>query len=71
MVIGEADEVDGYALAGAYVVAASDAEPVRTAWASLPPDTGLVLLSSRAAWLLERADVARKDQGPLVVVIGG
>lgn len=68
VVIGEADEVEGYALAGAHVIGAGDAESVRAAWASLPPDTGLVLLSSRAARWVE--GTLGSDALPLVAVIG-
>ena len=36
VVIGEAAEVELYALAGAQVVVAADSESVRTAWTSYP-----------------------------------
>ena len=66
--IGEPDEVEGYALAGAHVICAGDAESVRAAWASLPPGTGLVVLGRRAAGWVEWAPGSGAD--PLVAVIG-
>ena len=53
-VIGEAVRVQGYALAGAVVYPAEDADQARAAWRSLPPDTAVVVLTARAAaWLGE------------------
>jgi hypothetical protein len=68
VVIGEADEVDLYALAGADVVVAADFDSVQAAWGSLPPETALVVLTARAARFIER------ESGgwglPLVAVMG-
>jgi vacuolar-type H+-ATPase subunit F/Vma7 len=51
-VIGETVRVQGYALAGAVVYPAEDADQVRAAWRSLPPDITVVVLTARAAaWL--------------------
>jgi vacuolar-type H+-ATPase subunit F/Vma7 len=53
-VIGEAVRVEGYALAGAVVYPAEDADQARTAWRTMPPDIAVVLLTARsAAWLGE------------------
>lgn len=49
VVIGEEAKVAGFALAGAVVMAAGDAESVRRAWADLPDGTGLVLVTPMAA----------------------
>ena len=48
-VIGEHARVRGYALAGATVLAADDADAARRAWASLDEHTALVVLTSGAA----------------------
>lgn len=69
VVIGEAAEVELYALAGAQVVVAADSESVQTAWTSLPPDTELVVLTTRAAGFVEPESGAYER--PLVAVIGG
>ena len=49
--IGEEARLAGYALAGAAVHPASDADQVRSAWARLPDDVALLVLTdaSRAA----------------------
>lgn len=65
-VIGEAVRVQGYALAGAVVYPAEDADQARAAWRSLPPDTAVVVLTARAAaWLSE----AQRRDGVLAVVM--
>lgn len=65
-VIGEAVRVQGYALAGAVVYPAEDADQARAAWRSLPPDTAVVVLTARAAaWLGE----AQRRNGVLAVVM--
>ena len=65
-VIGEAVRVQGYALAGAVVYPAEDADQARAAWRSLPPDTAVVVLTARtAAWLCE----AQRRDGVLAVVM--
>jgi len=63
-VIGETARVRGFALAGATVCPADDAERVRTAWDALT-DAALVVLTPTAATTL--AD--RLDDGPLVAVM--
>jgi vacuolar-type H+-ATPase subunit F/Vma7 len=54
-VIGEALEVEGYALAGAIVHAAASRTEATAAWEELPPDTALVVMTATAAaWLADR-----------------
>lgn len=49
VVIGDEARVRGYGLVGARVVPAVTPEEARAAWASLPEDPGLVILSPEAA----------------------
>lgn len=49
--LGDPREVDGFALAGARVVVATDDEILAT-WLALDDDVGLVILSRRAAQIL-------------------
>lgn len=66
-VIGEAVRVEGYALAGAVVYPAEDADQARAAWDSLPPDIAVAVLTARvAAWLGQAPE--RRD-GVLRVVM--
>jgi vacuolar-type H+-ATPase subunit F/Vma7 len=69
VVIGAADEVELYALAGARVIVAADSGSVRTAWSSLPAETGLVVLTAQAAAFVQLESGA--CDRPLVAVIGG
>ena len=66
-VIGEAVRVEGYALAGAVVYPAEDADQARTAWRTMPPDIAVVVLTARAAAWLDEAP-QRRD-GVLQVVM--
>jgi len=51
-VIGDGVRVSGYALAGALVCPAANREEARAAWAALPPDIAVVILTAdAAAWL--------------------
>ena len=68
-VIGEEALVAGYALVGALVVPAGDAESVREAWSDLPADVEVVVLTARAAELLGTARTA--EPSPLTVVMTG
>ncbi|HEX6501087.1 MAG TPA: hypothetical protein VF054_18965 [Micromonosporaceae bacterium] len=65
--IGELVAVQGYALAGAVVLAAGDAAAVRAAWRDLPGDVDVVILTRRAADAL--GDPSRRPVTPLTVVI--
>ena len=54
-VIGEALSVEGYALAGVIVLVADSQAEVAAAWVALPPDTALLIMTTRAAgWLADR-----------------
>jgi vacuolar-type H+-ATPase subunit F/Vma7 len=65
-VIGEAMRVEGYALAGAVVYPAENADQAHAAWRSLPSDIAVVVLTARAAaWLGE----APRRAGVLPVVM--
>ena len=48
-VIGAEPQVAGFALAGALTVPARTAEDARAAWAALPTDVALVVLTADAA----------------------
>lgn len=48
-VLGEPARVDGFALAGARTLPASDAAAVRAAWATLDDDVGLLVVTPMAA----------------------
>ncbi|HXZ76273.1 MAG TPA: hypothetical protein VEH31_36115 [Streptosporangiaceae bacterium] len=60
-VIGEGVRVQGFALAGALVLAAEDAAGYRAAWRSLPADVAVAVLTPRAADALR--DVTGGDTG--------
>lgn len=64
VVIGEPALVAGYALAGATVMPAEEPAEVRRAWADLPHDTTLVILTKAATQALPD-EVA----GPLIAVM--
>lgn len=65
--IGEPATVQGFALAGVQVLAAESPDAVRTAWAGLPDDVALVILSSAAEQALAAA--ASVTSSPLVAVM--
>ena len=48
-VIGESARTAGFALAGAVVFPAEDADEARAAWSSLPADVAVLVLTPRAA----------------------
>jgi vacuolar-type H+-ATPase subunit F/Vma7 len=52
LALGEADELEGFALAGAQVVLTTTATEIIDAWCELDPDVGLVILSAAAARVL-------------------
>lgn len=66
VVLGEPALVAGYALAGATVITAVDPAEARRAWANLPADTALVILTVAAAQALP--DDAERA-GPMTVVM--
>jgi vacuolar-type H+-ATPase subunit F/Vma7 len=57
--IGEPQQIAGYGLAGVALFPASDPAGVLAAWATLPNDTGLVILSRSAAAVLASRLVER------------
>jgi vacuolar-type H+-ATPase subunit F/Vma7 len=65
-VVGELTRVQGFALAGALVLPAEDAEAVRAAWSSLDEEVAVVVLTPAAAAAL--GDEPRR--WPLTVVMG-
>ena len=66
-VIGEETAVAGYTLAGALVVSAEDDAALRQAWACLGDDVEVVVLTRRAADVLEA--VRSATNRPLTVVM--
>ena len=67
VVLGEAARVDGFALGGATVIPVEDPGAVRRAWASLPHDVAVVVLTHQAASALD-VDANRRN-GVLSVVM--
>jgi vacuolar-type H+-ATPase subunit F/Vma7 len=67
VVIGETARVTGFALGGASVVCAERPEDVRLAWASLPEDAAVVILTKRAAEAL--GSTLRADGQALIAVM--
>jgi vacuolar-type H+-ATPase subunit F/Vma7 len=59
--LGEDDRLIGFALAGASVIGTVTDEDVRSAWERLGRDVGLVVLSARAATVLEPLLGERSD----------
>lgn len=53
VVLGEASRVGGFRLAGASVVEAAGPAEVERVWRSLPADTALLVLTPRAAEVLQ------------------
>jgi vacuolar-type H+-ATPase subunit F/Vma7 len=60
-VIGESARTAGFALAGALVLAAENAGEACAAWAGLPADVPVVVLTPRAAAWLDTVARARRD----------
>jgi hypothetical protein len=67
-VLGERPLVEGFALAGALVVAAGTAEEVRAGWRALPPDVALVVVTPAAAAALDGLAGSRAS-GRLTVTV--
>jgi vacuolar-type H+-ATPase subunit F/Vma7 len=63
--LGESHRVEGFSLAGAAVFAAQSADEVRRAWANLPAEVAVVILTPAAADALGDVD----DLRPLRVVL--
>jgi vacuolar-type H+-ATPase subunit F/Vma7 len=67
VVLGEPVRVMGYALAGALAIEA-EGQDVARAWASLPSDTSLVVLTPAAARALGEAVLTERGD-PLIVTM--
>jgi vacuolar-type H+-ATPase subunit F/Vma7 len=65
--IGRPSEVAGFALAGAVVLPARTEAEARAAWASLPDDVGVVLLTEDTGRAL--AAERTRPRAPLTVVM--
>lgn len=65
--IGRPSEVAGFALAGALVLPARTEAEVRAAWAGLPDDVVVVVLTTRASQAL--SDARARPRAPLTVVM--
>jgi vacuolar-type H+-ATPase subunit F/Vma7 len=61
VVLGESILVDAFALAGATVARADDADAVRRAWTALPADAAVVVLTAAAAVALAAIDTTSGD----------
>ena len=59
--IGATHEMEGFALAGVHVMAASTEAEVTAAWAGLDRDVGLVILSPAAARGIQDLLSSRQD----------
>jgi len=66
-VIGQALQIQGFALAGAVMYPADDQDEARAAWRSLPPDIAVVLLTPEAAAWLGGQLGQRRDALPVVM----
>jgi vacuolar-type H+-ATPase subunit F/Vma7 len=66
-VIGRPSEVSGFALGGALVLAARTEVEARAAWASLPGDVAVVVLTGETARAL--AAERERPRAPLTVVM--
>jgi vacuolar-type H+-ATPase subunit F/Vma7 len=60
-VIGERARTAGFALAGALVFPAENQDEARAAWASLPADVAILVVTPRAATWLGTAPPSRRD----------
>ena len=66
VVLGDPIWVEGFALAGATVLPATDPDAVRAAWADLPADTGVLVVTADAA---EALGGALEDRPYLLSVV--
>jgi vacuolar-type H+-ATPase subunit F/Vma7 len=67
--IGEDALIRGLSLIGVQTIPAEDAPAVAAAWRALPPEVGVVLVTSAAAAAL--ADEVSASTWPLVAVVPG
>ena len=66
VVLGESVTVQGFALAGASVLEADQADTVRHMWTTLPRDTAVVILSAAAAAAL--GEIAEAEHDELLII---
>jgi vacuolar-type H+-ATPase subunit F/Vma7 len=66
VVLGDPIWVEGFALGGATVLPATDADAVRAAWAALPEDAGVLVMTAAAA---EALGDALEDRPYLLSVV--
>jgi len=66
VVLGEAIRTDGFALSGATVIHAEDRDTVRRAWAAMPPEVEMVVVTPKA-WALDPEPAV--PEGVLTVVM--
>ena len=64
--LGEAVRADGFSLCGATVIHAEDRDGVRRAWAAMPGDVEVVIVTP-AAWALDPEPAV--SEGVLTVVM--
>lgn len=63
--IGAGHAIEGFALAGASVMIAESDDAVRASWQALPPDVGLVILTSDA----DRALQSQRSERPRTLTV--
>ncbi len=68
--IGEQEQLRGFALAGVEVAVADDPAGARAAWAALPPEVALVILTPAAHAALAASELDRRGQRLWVVMPG-
>jgi hypothetical protein len=68
VLLGEPIAIDEFALAGATLMPAQDADSAHRAWAALPADVSVVILTASAAALLQ-AQIAGEHDAYLTVVM--
>ncbi len=61
LALGDAHELEGFALTGVRVLRATDPGAVTAAWQTLDPDVGLVVLTTEAARVLGGTLADRPD----------
>lgn len=59
--IGATHELQGFALAGVHIIAATTKDEVEAAWNGLDPDVGLVIVSPEVAQQLGTKMQAREE----------
>jgi vacuolar-type H+-ATPase subunit F/Vma7 len=68
--IGDQERLRGFALAGVEVTVADDPAGTRAAWAALPPEVALVILTPGAHAALAESELDPREQRLWVVMPG-